>query len=45
MGFPKAEVAEALGKDSLMQTIHSLSKASFDALEVVLKRAGVQVEV
>ena len=45
MDLPKKTVAVALGKDSLMQTIHQLDAAGFDRLAVELKERGVQVEV
>ena len=42
---PRDMVATALGKQSLRQTIHALTKADFDCLARELKDFGVHVEV
>jgi hypothetical protein len=43
--LPRDLVATALGKESLRQTIHALTKADFDRLAKELKDFGVHVEV
>jgi len=45
MDLPRDAVASALGKQSMMQTIHALKKADFGRLAKVLKEFGVQIEV
>jgi HKD family nuclease len=43
--FPRDTVASALGKKTLMRTIHSLGKTGFDRLAENLKEFGAHVEV
>lgn len=45
MDVPKETVARALGKQSLMKTIHVLDKVGFERLAAELKKAGVTIEV
>ena len=43
--LPKEEVASALKKDSLMQTIHESDRESFERFAKLLQREGVQVNI
>jgi hypothetical protein len=45
MDLPRDVVASALGRDSLRQTIHALTKADFERLAMELKDYGAHVEV
>ena len=45
MDLPKDVVASALGKQSLMQTVHELREGEFDQFVAELRKFGVQVEV
>ena len=45
MFLPKETVVSALGKQSLMQTIHELEPAAFERLTAELKKRGAQLEV
>jgi hypothetical protein len=45
MDLPRDVMASALGKETLLHTIHSLTRAQFDQVAEKLKESGVHLEV
>lgn len=45
LDLPKDQVADALRKQALRRTIHSLKKSDFDRLATNLKEFGVHIQV